>query len=427
MKTVIIGNSAAGWNALESFRKYDGASKVTIISHEPGPAYSRVLLPYYLRGKIPFENLFIHSWNYYQDLKAETVFGKRVTGLDDRGKVLTLCDGGKIPFDRLLIATGANPVKPPIKNLHGPGIYHMWTLEDARHIEPYFRPGKRLLVLGSGFVSLQAAWSAVERGLKVTVFELAPRIMPQVLDEKAAALLHAKILEQGVDLHVGMSTEKVERNQDGSITVYGKGQDPISVDLIIVGTGVRPNTAFLKDSRISTDRGILVDDRMETNVPGIYAAGDVVQGPTCFGECYINHALWPTGVEQGKVAGANMAGRDIRYQGSLNMNVTQMFGVTVASMGKFQCDNRYQEKIWYQADQGKYHKIVFDEEIPVGGIVVGNSEQAALLGLLRPIIRQKKKFDGTIADLDKALHLKMVSAFGNYSAKEQDANVFGGE
>jgi len=408
MRTVIIGNSAAGLNALESFRKYDEDSSLTIISSEPGPAYSRVLLPYYLRGKISFENLYINSQDYYEKLRVNTVFGKAVIRLDDQEKALTLCDGSKIAFDRLLIATGARPVKPPIKNLSGSGIYHMWTLEDAKNIAPYFLPGKRLLVLGSGFVSLQAAWSAINQGLEVTIYELAPRIMPQVLDEKAAEILQNKIIEHGVNLKVGTFTEKVERNKDGSIAVFTRDQEVIDVDIIIVGTGVCPNTDFLKESRIMLDRGIPVNERMETNVPDIYAAGDVVLGPTAFGECHINHALWPTAVEQGKIAGANMAGQNLRYQGSLNMNVTQMFGLTVASMGRFICGKDYREEISYQAEEGKYHKIVYDGEIPVGGIVVGDSEPVAWLGMLSPLIRQKKRFVGPIHQLDKALYLKMV-------------------
>jgi nitrite reductase (NADH) large subunit len=392
MRTVIIGNSAAGLNALESFRKYDSASPVTIISSEPGPAYSRVLLPYYLRGRISFDNLFINSLDYYQKLKARTIFEKTVIGLDHQRKMLTLSDASQVPFDKLLIASGARPAEPNIKNLHGPGIYHMWTLKDVQNIAPYFRSGKKLLVLGSGFVSLQAAWSAWLQGLKVTIYEIAPRIMPQVLDETAAAILQRKIIEHGVNLKVGTFTEKVERNPDGSIGVYAKNQETINVDIIIVGTGVCPNTEFLKDSKIMMERGILVNDKMETNVPGIYAAGDVVQGPTAFGESHVNHALWPTAVEQGKVAGANMAGENMRYQGSLNMNVTQMFGLTVASMGKFlSSDKNYHEIIYCPPQQGKYLKVVFAGEVPVGGITVGDAEQVAFLGMLRPFIRQKKK------------------------------------
>nr|WP_148135437.1 FAD-dependent oxidoreductase [Candidatus Formimonas warabiya] len=303
--------------------------------------------------------------------------------------------GQETVSDRLLIASGALPMKPPVTNLEGPGIYHMWTLEDAKNIEAYFQPGKRLLVLGSGFISLQAAWSAVSRGLVVTIFELMPRIMPQVLDQKGADILHRNILDYGVDLKVNTPAERISRNQDGSMTVYVKGEAPLDVDLIIVGTGVCPNMGFL-DKMIRIDRGILVNDRMETSVPGIFAAGDVAQGPTTFGEPHVIHALWPTAVEQGKVAGANMSGGCRSYQGSLNMNVTQMFGKTVASIGQFLDGEGYEIRQFFDSVHGRYGKVVLEGEIPVGGIVVGDADQVTLLGRIRPLIRQKKKFVGTL-------------------------------
>lgn len=393
MDTVIIGNSAAGLNALESFRKHDKKSTVTLISQEPGPAYSRVLLPYYLRKRLSYKKMFLCDSGYYRMLRVKTLFGRAVTKIDDKNYWVELDDGKRIPFDKLLIATGARPIKPPIKNLEGPGVYHMWTLEDALKLEPYFQKDKRVLILGSGFIALQAAWSALLSGMKVSVFELMPRIMPQVLDEKGAALLQRKILKCGVNLQVNVITESIKRNPDGSITVYAKGHDPFDVDLIILGTGVRPNVDLLEGSSVKIDRGIIVNERMETNVDGIYAAGDVAQGPTVLGKEHVMHALWPTAVEEGKIAGANMAGQNFIYQGSLNMNVTEMFGVTVASMGRFREEKFDQKREYLDAGSERYVKLVFCGDVPVGGIVVGNSDDIRILGLLRPLIRCKRKMD----------------------------------
>ena len=185
MQTIIIGNSAAGLNALEVFRKIDKNSPVTIISKEAGPAYSRVLLPYYLRKKITYDKLFIKGQGYYDELNA-LYLQSNVTKVDEKQRLVELENGKILQFDRLLIATGSTPVKPPIEGLESPGVFQMWTLDDVHKIERYFQPGKRVLILGSGFVSLQAAWAAVQRGLKVTVFELMPRIMPRVLDDQGA-------------------------------------------------------------------------------------------------------------------------------------------------------------------------------------------------------------------------------------------------
>lgn len=392
MKTVIIGNSAAGLNALETFRKYDPDSPVTLIAKETGPAYSRVLLPYYLRSRIPFANMFIRDDDYYRRLNVQTLFGQTVSGLDDQERTLQLVSGQNISFDQLLIACGALPVMPPIGNLAGPGVFHLWTLEDAVHLAPYFQVGKKVLILGSGFVSLQAAWSAVQRGMDVSVYELMPQIMPRVLDDTAAGLLQKKIMDYGVDLRLNVATDKIERQSNGKITVYACGMDAFDVDLVIVGTGVRPNTGFLKNSCLATDRGILVDEKMATNLPGIFAAGDVAQGPTVFGAAHEIHAFWPTAVEEGKVAGANMAGKPCCYQGSLNMNVTQMFGVTVASMGDFCDPGNDLLRAEIDLDQGKYLKVFGREGIPVGALAVGPTEAVEEFGVLRSLIRNRQKY-----------------------------------
>ena len=393
MEIIIIGNSAASLNAVKSFRKYDKSSKITMISKEPGPAYSRVLLPYFLRNKLTYDKLFLVNDNFYQELNIYTCFGYEVVRIDAENHKVELDNGTILNYDKLLISSGATPVKPPIEGLEGPGIYHMWTLADALNLESYYQDGRRVLILGSGFVSLQAAWSAVKRGMKVNIYELASRIMPQVLDEKGAKVLEKNIIKCGINLKTNTCTEKIERNHDGTMTVYAKGLKPQIVDLIIVGTGVCPNLDFLKESKIKTDKGILVNERMETNLAGIYAAGDVAQGPTSFGGKNIIHALWPTAVEEGKVAGANMSGVEASYKGSLNMNVTEMFGITVASIGRFIEGDNDIAKEYYYPKNNRYIKLVYSGDIPVGGIVIGNSEDVELLGLMRPLIRFKKQPD----------------------------------
>ncbi len=338
MNAVIIGNSAAGLSALESFRTYDPESSITLISAEPGPAYSRVLLPYFLREKVPYEYLFIRQADYYERMGVEKV-----------------------------------------------------------------------LILGSGFVALQTAWAACRRGLEVTVFELLPRIMPKVLDEQGAEILHRKIVEHGVDLRVGVSTERIEREQDGTILVFAGGHPTLAVDFIVDGTGVRPNVQFVEGSSVEIEGSILVNNRLETNVEGIYAAGDVAGGPSVFGEDHVAHALWPTAVEHGRIAGANMAGRYIEYTGSLNMNVTEMFGITVASMGIF-CDDKRLEQYGSTAQGERYIKILLRDGIPVGGVILGNTEDAVLLGVLRPLVRWKRALNDVSGFIEKRFYLKELIA-----------------
>jgi NAD(P)H-nitrite reductase large subunit len=390
MQIVIIGNSAAGLNALSRFRSFDRDSQITLVSAEPGTAYSRVLLPYYLRRQIPYENLFIRQPEDYVQLEVKTEFGVKAMGVDTESRSLALEDGRTISFDRLLIATGSRPFLPPVDGLAGENVYHLWTLGDTDRLDSLFLPGRRALVMGSGFIALQAAWAAQQRGLQVMVYELLPRIMPTALDERAAALLQEKIEEQGIEVRVGIQTQAVDRSNDGVLRVRAENHADLDVDLIIVGAGVRPNTELLDGTPVQIDRGILVDEFMQTNIPGIFAAGDVARGPTTFGETHQTHALWPTAVEHGRVAGANLAGQRIPYQGSLNMNVTEMFGITVASMGKFVEDEGNSSYILANG-LSRYLKIVLREGVPEGAIALGSAEDTVILGRLRPWILNRRR------------------------------------
>ena len=334
MNVVIIGNSAAGLSGLEAFRKHDQISQMTIIAKEGQRPYSRVLLPYYLRGKVPHEHLFVRDQDYYRRLNATCVNGTVIRLLVER-QCVQLADQTMLPYDKLLIATGSSPVKPPIPGLSGDGVHHLWTLVDVGKLEPFYKKGNRVVVLGSGFVSLQGACAALSCGLNVSVIELANRIMPRALDERGANILASRMKEMGVDLRVNTLTTHIERSKDKKYILFFKDGRSLTADFIIVGTGVQPNIDFLEGTTIKIDAGIIVNERMETSLTGIYAAGDVAQVPSFTGGDPVVHALWPTAVETGGVAGRCMASSCTPYKGSLNMNVTQMFGLTVASMGNF--------------------------------------------------------------------------------------------
>ncbi|MBT8359640.1 MAG: FAD-dependent oxidoreductase, partial [Deltaproteobacteria bacterium] len=265
MNVVIIGNSAAGLSGLEAFRKHDQTSQMTIIAKEGQRPYSRVLLPYYLRGKVPHEHLFVREQDYYEQLNATCVNGTVIRLLVEQQRV-QLADQTMLPYDKLLIATGASPVKPPIPGLSGDGIHHLWTLEDVGKLKRYYKEGNRVVVLGSGFVSLQGACAALSCGLNVSVIELANRIMPRALDEPGADILAFRMKEMGVDLRVNTLTTHIERNTDKKYKLFFKDGGSLTADFIIVGTGVQPNIDFLEDTTIKIDAGIIVNERMETSL-----------------------------------------------------------------------------------------------------------------------------------------------------------------
>lgn len=393
MQIVIVGNSAAGLNGLEAFRKLDQDSEVTIIAKEEHRPYSRVLLPYYLRGKVPYENLFIRDKGYYERLRAKYISGKVVKLLPEQQQVLLEC-GTSIPYDKLLIATGSSPVKPPIPGLSGAGVHHLSTLEDIRQLNPRFEKDSSVAVLGSGFVSLQGAYAALTRGLSVTVVELMDRIMPKALDAHGADMLANRMKESGVNLLVNTQTNAIERTDLGKFVLNFNNTATLTSDFIIVGTGVRPNVDFLEDTEIKIDAGIVVNKQMETTVPGIYAAGDVAQIPSFTDGESVVHALWPTAVETGTIAGGSMASGNESYKGSLNMNVTQLFDITVASMGEFMDAEDSESWIDTSLPQDQYLKVILKKGVPVGATCVGSSELVTTLGMLRPLIREKVQLLG---------------------------------
>ncbi len=400
MHVAIVGNSAAALSALESYRERDLTSPVTLVCGEPGPAYSRVLLPYYLRRKLSYDGLFIRRMHDYARLRAATEFGAHVERVDLATRQLELADGRRLGFDRLLLATGSSPARPPIPGLDGPGVYTLWSLDDAVRLEPVFRDGARVMVLGSGFVALQAAWAARQRGLQVIVVELLEQILPRVLDAAAARILHEQLVAHGVDVRTGTRTDGLETERRGMVRVSTGGASPFTVDAVIVATGARPNDGLLPECLEPGAPGIPVADTMETSVAGVFAAGDVTRGPTAAGGPREIHALWPTAVEQGRVAGANLAGAGVSYAGSLSMNVTEMFGLTVASLGRFVEGDG--DDVFESRDLAgiRYLKLVSRAGVPVGAISLGEPEGAALLGRLRPFVRQKRLLPDLPAFLD---------------------------
>ena len=406
MKIVIIGNSAAGLSALEAIKKIDVTSELTVVTRETTRPYSRVLLPYYLRGKVPYEHLFIRDEDYFSSQEVACVTDT-VLSIDAEQKVVHLAGGNQLPYDKLLIATGSSPIKPPITGLTGSGIFSLWTLDDVRKLQKLFRSGKRVAVLGSGFVSLQGACAALSRGLSVTVIELLDRILARALDERGAQILTNRMKSLGVDLRLCCETTHIEQQPNSSYLLHFKNDEPLETDFLILGTGAKPSIGFLAGTDIKTDAGILVDDRMETSLPGVYAAGDVAQVPSFTGGKPVVHALWPTAVETGRIAGVNMAGGDTRYVGSLNMNVTQMFDLTVASMGSFEDSSGNETWIDDRLPSDQYLKIELKDGIPIGAVCVGSADLVSTLGLLRPLIREKVKLAGRPDKLKSILAQKI--------------------
>jgi len=407
MHVVVIGNSAAGLSALESLRRRDRAATVTVVSGEGARPYSRVLLPYYLRGRIAHADLFVRPEDHYERLDARTVFGEVVERVDPKDHEVMLRDGRAIAYDRLLVATGSRAAAPPIEGLEGPGVQGFWTLDDAERLDRGLRPGARLMVLGAGFVALQAAWAAHRRGAAVTVVELEGRILPRVLDEEAARLLRAHIERAGVQIATNVCIAGVER-ACGELCCTAAGADTYQADTVVVATGVLPNDGLLPEAVSAQGPGLEVAATMETAVADVYAAGDVARAPMWGGASGVL-ALWPVAVAQGRVAGANLAGAGLEYEGGLSANVTEMFGVTVASVGRFEEMAGEEVVVLRDLPGVEYLKVVLAEGVPVGAVYLGGQQTVRLLGRLAPYIRHGRPLDDPRAFFEERRFAGMAS------------------
>jgi NAD(P)H-nitrite reductase large subunit len=384
---VIIGGGPAGINAIETIRQYDSSGSITLISDEP--AYSRMALPYFLAREIPEQHLTTGDDAYFDRLRVERRIERRVAGVDPAARTVHLDDGQSVGFDTLLIATGSSPVRPPIDGADGTHVHNLWTLSDTLDVIRSARTKRPSCVLvGGGFIGLIILNALHKLGWKLAVVELENQILPRMLDRRAAEAAEAWLRERGIDVYTSCVVRRISGSRKKQVQL-SDGQT-LDAHVVILSTGIRANVDFLSGSGIRVDRGVLVDDRLQANIDGIYAAGDVAQGPNLLGGPPAIHAIQPTAVDHGRVAGANMAGHSRRYPGSLVMNILDIAGLHCTSFGRWQGDEDVTTT--WNAGRSIYRKLVWDGTRLVGGIIVGPIEDTTMLtdvGMLKGLIQSR--------------------------------------
>ena len=384
---VILGGGPAGINAIETIRRFDSSGAITLISDER--AYARMALPYFLANDIPAAQLDTGNDAYFERLQVTRKIGARATRLDGNARSVQLDTGETIGFDTLLIATGSSPVRPPIPGADGKHVHTLWTLADAVAVMESGK-GKRpsAVLVGAGFIGLIILNALHKRGWKLAVVELEPQILPRMLDRRGAEAAEAWLRARDIDVYTGCNVTGIDGTRKKAVTL-SDGR-VLSVNLVILSTGIVPNAGFLDGSGVRVDRGVVVDARMETTLPGIYAGGDVAQGPTLLGGPPAIHAIQPTAVDHGRVAGANMAGRECVYPGSLVMNILDVAGLHCTSFGRWQ-ETGDTTVVW-NAARPVYRKLVWDGTRLVGGIILGPVEETTMLtdvGMLKGLIQSQ--------------------------------------
>lgn len=303
---VILGNGAAGHYAAEEIRKRDRTGTIIMISNEPYRTYNRPMLTKSIMADLDEEQIAVKEESWYRDNKIYQILEHEVVKIDAKSKEVYLDDGNKYHYTKLIYALGSECFIPPIQGVDKNGVFAVKRLEDTKKISERLKETRHAVVIGGGVLGLEAAWELKKANCEVTVLELAPVLMGRQLDKAAGDMLKKISEGQGIQIHTGVQIEALEGEEKVSGVRLADGT-VIPAELVIVSCGVRANVGVAKEAGIDTERAVIVNEKMETSIPDIYACGDCAQYEG------INYAIWPQAVEEGKIAGAQAAGDDITY------------------------------------------------------------------------------------------------------------------
>lgn len=389
MQHVIIGRGPAGVVAAETLRKVQPDADITLIGDEREPPYSRMAIPYLLIDKIKEDGTYLRKTDGHYQQKQINLIQARVSAIDAANKQVQFEDGREpVSYDKLLIATGASAMKPPIPGLDLPGVASCWTLADARKILERAKPGANVTLIGAGFVGCIVLEALGLAGVNLTVIERGDRMVPRMLDEVAGNMVKRWCVNKGVQVHTSAQVDSIEQSkeQSGGLVVNLGDGTAIQADLVVTAIGVISNIGFLKDTDIKTDVGILINEYMQTNVEDIYAAGDVAQGRDFSTGEFAVQAIQPTAVEHGRVAAMNMAGHPVKHEGTVNMNVLDTLGLISSSFGLWEGVDGGDRATLVDKDRNRYINLCFEGDVLVGGQSVGLTQH---VGVLRGLIQNR--------------------------------------
>ena len=399
---VILGAGPAGVIAAETLRKHAPADTITLVGDEPDAPYSRMAIPYLLIGNIDERGTYLRkSPTHFDDLRITQVKA-RVTRVDAAGKAVHLDNGSQLTFDKLLIATGSHPVRPPIPGIDSPGVHPCWTLADARAIQALAKPGARVLQMGAGFIGCIIMEALASRGVQLSVVEMGDRMVPRMMGPVAGGMIRDWCEAKGVQVFTGAKVEAIEAGGEqgllgklasaiglsasgaaGPLKVRLSTGQTIEADLVISATGVRPAIGYLQGSGITCLQGVLTDARMQTNVPGIYAAGDCAEAFDKVSGKTIVSAIQPNAAEQARVAALNMVGQATELKGVTQINVLDTLGLISTSFGNWEGVAGGQHAELTDLAAGRHLSLQFKGDVLIGCNSVGWTEHVgAMRGLV---------------------------------------------
>lgn len=362
---LIIGNGVAGTTAAENIRKHDEDGTITIITDEDTPFYYRIRLTELISGDVSEEALIAKNEQWYEDLRIDLLLEMKVKKADIEKKTILTNDKLDLSFNKLLIATGSHSFIPPIKGSNKKGVFALRSIQDARDISVYADGIEDVVLIGGGLLGLEAGNALRKLGKKVTIVEFFPRLLPRQLDVEGAERLLKIMEDMGFFFRLGAKTQEI-KGKAKVTSVLLEGGETLQTQMVIISAGVRPNMELAESLGLDRDKGIKVDNFMQTSQADVYAAGDVAEFRG------IPYGIWPAAMEQGKIAGTNMAGGDMFYDGTTMTNTLKVVGIDLASAGNIDAENQLESRV--VTDDTTYKKIVMADDQIIGCIMLGDTK-----------------------------------------------------
>lgn len=369
MKTdyLIIGNGMAGTEAAENIRKLKPSSSITILSQSSDLFYYRPRLIDYLAGKTDLQKITVHSADWYEENNINLMMKTKAEKIDPDAKEVFLNGGKVISYDKLLISTGARSFIPPVKNNTEKGVFGFRSRQDADEIIHNIHDQAKVFVIGGGLLGLETAYSLVEKSAEVTVVECFDRLLPRQLDHEGALILKTMLESKGLQFILNDMLQEIDGQQNPEKIILKSGQ-LLACDTVIFSAGVRARTELAEKAGINVNKGIIVDNCLQTNITDIYAAGDCAEHQDQL------YGLWIPAKEQGKAAGLNMIGEKFNYNGTPLEARLKVAGISLFSAGHIEEDSSIELKKVHS--ENSYRKFFFKEQKLVGAITIGDNKAA---------------------------------------------------
>jgi nitrite reductase (NADH) large subunit len=362
---VIVGNGVAGTTAAEMIRENDGDGKIAIFTNEPVAYYTRIRLPEFLAAAAEQKDLVLHGESWYRERGIELHLEEAIEEIDPGKKEVRGATGNRYGYDRVLLATGGHSFIPPIQGVDKEGVFALRSIGDARRIKEYAEKAAEVVLIGGGLLGLEAGNGLRRSGLKVTVVEFFPRLLPRQMDMPGAELLKRQMEGMGFTFHLGAKSREIGGDTRVESLALEDGTR-IPCDMILISAGVRPNLELAQGLGLEIDKGVVVNDRMETNIASLYAAGDLIQHRGRF------YGIWPAAERQGEIAGINMAGGEATYEGTVMSNRLKVVGIDLVSAGEIDVEGKFASLVEKNEGKHVYRKLVFDDGLMIGCILLGD-------------------------------------------------------